>query len=350
MRSWLIVSLAILACTLVTQASDREQQAQAAYARWQVTRTASPEDKALMEDVLFRISDGEKVRALDESGGPDGFGYRWVDNQNGDTATFAWVELCGDPLAQFGPSGDDDVGLIGWSFSFPFYGATYASAFVCVNGKLTFESEDGAWLNRCSTIDAAQPTINVYWDDLVAQQEADCEEGTSRIKYRDFGDYVVIEWKNVWHYPDPAQDHRYSFEAILFDNGSIKLQYDTLNCGAYCNSATVNIDVPGANGVEYICNGLPEANNLGHSRAVWFYGLPPSPQELVIRAQPPNIHLSWRSVADADSYCVYRDTTSDIEISAIYFVAATVDTCFTDIGIVDSPESEYFYAVTAVRP
>ena len=34
---------------------------------------------------------------VDNQGGPDGFGYVFVDNQAGDTATYSWVELQGVP-------------------------------------------------------------------------------------------------------------------------------------------------------------------------------------------------------------------------------------------------------------
>jgi hypothetical protein len=33
---------------------------------------------------------------LDERGGPDNFGYSYVDNLGGDTATYSWIELEGD--------------------------------------------------------------------------------------------------------------------------------------------------------------------------------------------------------------------------------------------------------------
>ena len=347
-----LVMMGVMFFSLTAQANEsiRERDARAAYERWQENGTATFEEKELMEEVLFKEPEGLQDRALDESGEPDGFGYCWVDNQSSDTASFEWIELCGDPLALFGPTGDDDAEPISWSFPFPFYGADNTSAYVSVNGMIAFESSDATWLNRCASFDAQQPEISVHWDDLVAQQLEDCGNGIPRIKYRDFGDFIVIEWKHVWHFPNSGDDQRYSFEAILFANGKIKLQYDTLNCGGYCNSATVGIDVPGSNGVEYVCNGSPEANRLDHGRAVWFYAVPTSPQELVVTAQPPNVLLAWSTVVDADSYYVYRGMTQDIEIAPNNLVAATADTSFADLGILDTPSPSCFYTVTAVRP
>jgi hypothetical protein len=333
----------------------REQQAREAYSRWQQSGTASPEEKLLMEEVLFSDQGQERNNALDESGGPDAFGYRWVDSQTPDTAVFNWVELCGDPMAQLGPIGDDVAGLISWSFAFPFYGENYSSVYVSTNGKLSFSTADPAWLNRCASYDATQPVISVHWDDLVSQQTDQCADSiTPRITYRDFGDQVVIEWNHVWHYPYSGDDQLYTFEAALYADGRIKLQYDSLNCGSYCNSATVGIDVPGANGLEYVCTGVPAACQLDHHRAVWFVpgaaSPPEAPQELTIQATQSDVTLRWHSVPSAGNYCVYRSVSSDVEPIPANLIATTPDTVYTDVGGLSDPSGQHFYTVTAVAP
>ena len=63
--------------------------------------------------------------SLDSQGGPDAFGYRYVDNQGGDTATYSWVELRGDPAAtwlDFTNNPDDNVTIVPLTFDFPIYG------------------------------------------------------------------------------------------------------------------------------------------------------------------------------------------------------------------------------------
>ena len=126
------------------------------YSRWTQTGTASPQEKALMEEMIFAPR-RRLANPVEDVSGPDSFGYHWLDNQNGDTAGFNWIELCGDPLAQFGPTGDDAFAKILLSFPFPFYGATYDSVYVSTNGKLTFGSGDNAWLNTCFPVDAEEP-------------------------------------------------------------------------------------------------------------------------------------------------------------------------------------------------
>jgi hypothetical protein len=345
-----VIIFGVVCLATYSYGASREEALEA-YAKWRKAGTASPAEKALMEEVLFPAAVPRSGRSLDNAGGPDGFGYSWMDNQNGDTVSFGWIELCGDTLASYGPTGDDEAGLITWGFPFPFYGSQYSSAYVSINGKLAFDSADANWLNQCSTMDAVQPVISVYWDDLVAQQTEDCGSGTPRIKYRDFGDRLVIEWKDVWHYPYSGVDQRYTFETILYANGRVKMQYDTLNCGDYCNSATVAIDVPGPDGIEYVCNGVPQANQLDHGRAVLFYtGSVTPPQDVVIISQSSDIMLVWRSVSSAEGYSVYRGLTSEVEIAPANLIAATADTTYTDIGILDDPDVLHFYVVTATVP
>jgi hypothetical protein len=352
MRHFLFIGHALITLTVMARlsyAAEDATRAQEIYARWQASGTATLEEKNLMEQVLFPLTGRVDRNSLDNVGGPDGFGYRWVDNQHGDTASFEWIELCGDPLSQFGPTGDDQTAQVSWSFPFPFYGQNFSLGYVSINGKITFENGDGAWLNRCLTVDAVQPTINVHWDDLVAQDMEDCGNGAARIKYRDFGNYVVVEWNNVWHFPQPEE--RFTFEAILLSTGAIKLQYDSLNCWSYCNSATVGIDVPGTNGIEYLCNGIPETNVLAPGRAVWFHALPvaQNPEHLVIAPSGTDIVLCWTPLSGSVSYRVYRSTDSEVPILPANLIAEATDTTYSDVGVTGGAETKFFYAVTGYR-
>ena len=352
MRLVITVFLIVAAGAVSAFGADdaRRLQAQEAYARWQSSGTATVEEKGLMEELLFDERVSLPNGSLDDDGGPDAFCYNWIDNQNGDTVTFDWIELCGDPEAQFGPNGDDVSMQINWSFPFPFYGVNYTSAWISTNGLITFEAANSNWLNQCGSIDATQPLIKVHWDDLVASQTGDCEGGMPRIKYRDFGDRLVIEWSHVWHFPQSYLDWPFTFEAILYADGKIKMQYDTLDCGDYCNSVTVGIDVPGANGIEYICNGIPAENELGNGRAIWFGRWLSTPGELVIHPELNDIVLHWIPVACATGYDVYRSPSPAVDPIPDNLIGTTTDTLFSDVGVLAGPGTPYFYIVTANRP
>ncbi len=213
-------------------------------------------------------------------GGPDAFGYYFVDNQGGDSASFAWIELCGDPNAINGPTGHNNVSCFSWGWNFPFYGTNYTSGCFSTNGLMTMLGANSSGANVCglSGLEPPWPTLYPYWDDLRAAAVGGCVEAVGPwLRYRDFGSYLVLEWKRIQHNVNSTD--RYSFEAILFPDGRIKFQYNMDWLAPQTpNSATIGIDAPGAgNGLEYVCNAVPASNTILPGRAMWFYMPPPPP-------------------------------------------------------------------------
>jgi hypothetical protein len=85
---------------------------------------------------------------LDYRGGADDFGYVYVDNQAGDTATFDWIELDSDPEAvplTFTGRDDGYSPFIAFENGFPFYGITQDSFCVTTNGTIQFTSHSTAY-------------------------------------------------------------------------------------------------------------------------------------------------------------------------------------------------------------
>lgn len=72
------------------------------------------------------------------SGGPDGFGYRFVDSHEDGGPDDAWPEFLGGPRDEPGFTSLDPVPI---GFSFPFYGERYTHVYVCPQGYLTFTKE-----------------------------------------------------------------------------------------------------------------------------------------------------------------------------------------------------------------
>ena len=60
------------------------------------TGTKSPEEKTLIEETYLQNQAPQRRNPLDNSGGPDAFGYQFKDNVSPDTATYSWIELRGD--------------------------------------------------------------------------------------------------------------------------------------------------------------------------------------------------------------------------------------------------------------
>ncbi len=208
---------------------------------------------------------------IDNQGGPDGFGYRFVDNQGGDTATYNWIELSGDPQATWTTwtgSHDDAVQVIALGMTFPFYGSTYTNATVSTNGNFQFTTSSTSYSNAClPTTVFTGPVVFPFWDDLHLDYGGQGNSGSNVIAFRNFGDYVVIEYDSIGHCCSVGTSHK--FEAILYADGKIKFQYNNLVFGTNANSQTIGIQA-GSTGpaLQYVCNavGIQPVNQL----AIWF--------------------------------------------------------------------------------
>lgn len=158
------------------------------------------------------------IRAM---GGPDMFGYQWMDDASG--ATFGWITATVDS----GITGDDATGLVTLPFDFKFYGQTWNQVYASTNGILVFGQNDPG----CCTfgIPSSNPPNNViaaYWNDLAVGAPYNdgkvytLSGGTAPNRY------FVVEWfhaaqccslNDTWN--------RQTFEVILYENGNIQMQY-----------------------------------------------------------------------------------------------------------------------------
>jgi subtilisin-like proprotein convertase family protein len=208
---------------------------------------------------------------LDNVGGPDGFGYLYVDNQNGDTATYSWIELRGNAQAawlDFSSNPDDMVLPVHLSFNFPIYGLDYDTIWISTNGNIQFETQESNYWNECLPSDlVVGRMICVLWDDLDLSAGGYDPGGAITVGYRDFGDHVVVEWDSVGAHGE--DNTSYKFEAILWADGRIKLQYQQL-VNLEVQSQTIGIQAGGTGPhLEYVCDdtGHQAIQNL----ALWFY-------------------------------------------------------------------------------
>jgi len=167
---------------------------------------------------------------LSGAGGPDGFGYRWIDSNQSGGPTFAWEDITatGSLLALTGDDATSAAVPIG--FDFPFYGGTFNSLRVCTNGWLSFTSTATSYDNQLlPNAGAPENLLAPMWDDM------DFGSTGHVYTYGDAGHFVV-SWTNVNHY---SAGGPYTFQAILYPSGEIRYQY--LSLGSPTNSATVGI-------------------------------------------------------------------------------------------------------------
>ena len=201
----------------------------------------------------------------ESTGGPDGFGYQWIDNAEvtGLPPTYSLVDISasGAGLALT----DDGEANITIPFGFPFYGVSYTDIRVGNNGGLFLGVTTGDILagNECplpSTSSSTAPRISVFWDDIDSDSGDVYWEAFASCPHPDCsGQCAVIEWYNRPHFNNTGDG---TFEVVLCDNGDIIYQYADVVYGDPTNmdngiSASVGIEDEAQDGTYYLaysCN------------------------------------------------------------------------------------------------
>jgi cysteine-rich repeat protein len=190
------------------------------------------------------------------------------------SAVYTWVELVGDTSASTIALGDDEVSsALPIGFSLNFYGNNYTDIYASSNGFLTFDdSATSTMTNQCPLPSTSTPQdiIALMWDDL------DPGDNSDLIYYRHFatcpvgsGECFVVQYQNFHHYDyDGYTIVAGTFEAILFANGSILIQFLDVGEETGLESTTGIENGNGVSGATYSdCN---TADSLVANTAVCF--------------------------------------------------------------------------------
>ena len=163
-------------------------------------------------------------------GGPDLFGHAWIDSDQPGGPIFAWTDISaiGSRIAL---EGDDEVSrFVPIGFTFPFYGDIFDFVRVCTNGFLSFTGGSSDYLNEpLPGIVGSENMVAPFWDDLRF------ELGAAAYSYGD-NERFIVQWEHVTRVGGGGP---YTFQAILYRDGTIVLQYRSM--GAPTSSATVGI-------------------------------------------------------------------------------------------------------------
>ncbi len=181
------------------------------------------------------------------SGGPDGFGYTFMDSDYPGGPAFDWVDITnvGTPLNL----GDDANAQVTMPMSFMFYGAPFNPMYVVSNGFLTLQNTT-EFSNDSLPTDSPVDLIAPFWDDL------NPSSGGNVYYYADTANgRFIVEWYQVPHYGSGGP---YTFEVILYHSGDIVFQY--LDMGSRIDESTVGIQAQSGAGNYYLLysyNGSP---------------------------------------------------------------------------------------------
>ncbi len=209
-------------------------------------------------------TDNQGNRNLRGAGGPDAFGYMWIDSDEAGGPAFVWNDIATTGTLLTGLTDDNAVGPVSLGFNFPFYGNTYGSVYVASNGFLSFDSGNTSLSNQ--NIPSATTPNNVIawcWDDLHGGGPA------SAVYTQNMGNYWVIQFTNYNEYPTTSTG-RITAQVHLYANGDVRIYYKDIVGGFDVTSATVGIEnATGTIATNINYNSAYLHNNL----AVWM-GLP----------------------------------------------------------------------------
>jgi hypothetical protein len=217
------------------------------------------------------------VPIVTDQGGPDAFGYRWIDNDSAGGPAYTWVDITGNGTQVQGLADDNNVGPISLGIQFPYYWYTVNRCWIGSNGYISFSSNANYAHPFSSIPSAGNP------NDLVAVLVGDLDftRGGSCYYYSNSVDSFVVSWIDVPPYSNDGSlnDSTHTFQLILcVDDSSLTFQYGENhgNFNEQGNLADVigMENVNGQVGLEYLEDNLP-ANRMWHDGlATRYYPIP----------------------------------------------------------------------------
>jgi len=168
------------------------------------------------------------------NGGPDAFGYTWMDSDGSTEVMYDWIEIS-QSGTKLDLGGDDGV-FVDLPFNFPFYNGLYSSIQIASNGFMTFGTELGSYggFSNQDIPVASNPNnlIAPLWDDIEPQKGGG-------VYFYSTSDYVVVQYNEV---PAFLGTTYATFQAIIYANGDMKFQYKDVDTYSGITKSTVGIE------------------------------------------------------------------------------------------------------------
>ncbi len=195
------------------------------------------------------------------SGGPDLFGYKWMDSDDPNGPAFEWNDIVatGTAVTSWTPTGtlsatdEGYAGPLNLGFNFKYYGQPKSQIYISTNGLLTFSPITSNIYSNASipTPGAPNDIICPFWDDLDAKAP-----GT--VHYKQDGNKFIIQWTNYQRYSGTSS---YTWQVVIYSSG--KILYYFKNMSGTLNSATTGLESgDGSTGLQMAYNANYIKNNL----------------------------------------------------------------------------------------
>ncbi len=248
----------------------------------------------------------------DGSGGPDAYGYIWIDSNEIDGPEYSWRDISAVGTEVTFTHNDIGTDLMPLGFDFIFYGSFYSEFRINPNGWVGF-GDDNEEDNNLSLPhpNSPRPAVLPFWDDL------DPLQGGS-VYYYSTSDSLVVWFDDVIHFPG-SYNGTYDFQVVIYENGSILYQYRSMV--GTIDSATIGLQNEAGNiALQMIYNGNFVENEyavLVQRIVDWValdqtFGYIPSGESNTI-----TIDISAEELNIGDFLCNLLITTNDPEASFV---------------------------------
>ncbi len=193
-------------------------------------------------------------------GGPDAFGYEWIDSDEENGPEFEWNDISstGTTVSTWTAAGTysaEDEGYFGpidLGFDFKFYGETESQIYLSTNGFVTFDQISGSAFSNTTlpNDDVPNGMLCAFWDDL--------KVGAGSCYYKVEDSKVTIQYSNWGKYSGSGS---IDFQIVIYKSGKIQYFYNSISCDV--TSATVGIESPDnsmgltvVNSASYLADGM----------------------------------------------------------------------------------------------
>ncbi len=233
--------------------------------------------RKMLDEVKY---DFDPDNELDNAGGPDLYGYYFVDSENPEGPEFDWVDITGTgtevavdyELGTF-PGAEPCIGPFDIGFDFTFYGEVYDEFHIQARGAISFFSDELDHWHHQLPDDDYGPMICWFWGHLNPHEG---ERGLVYYELTLVNDQPALVISFIdYHYFYWLDDGSITAQVILFAGSNrILFQYQSIDEEFPVNSATVGIQNDGTVGLNYSYDGDPLTVYEGVAVEFLWDGLP----------------------------------------------------------------------------
>jgi len=207
--------------------------------------------------------------AIEGFGGPDTFGYEWIDSDEANGPDYVWNDISGSgtaitnwtPTGTFSALDEGYAGPIDIGFDFKFYNELYNEIYFGSNGFVSFQSITGNTYSNAQIPSSSTPNalISAIWDDL------DGGNGGT-VYYESFNDKFVVQYDNWGEYFGSGT---FTYQVVLHKSGKVMIYYNSMT--GDLSSSTVGIENHnGDDGLQVAYN----ASYISNEKAIQFTAEP----------------------------------------------------------------------------